>query len=64
MFSGLGLQGRPGGSSVSNIFEGSFTEEGTGAGKDIFKGGLKFTASEARKKFDNTASADREAIWG
>ena len=36
-FGGLVLQGHPGGSSVRNIFEGSFTEEGTGAGKVIFE---------------------------
>ena len=42
---------------MRNIFEGSFTEEGTGAGKDIFEGGFKFAASEARKKSDSTASA-------
>ena len=54
MFGGWGLQGHPDGYSVSNIFEGSFTEEGTGAGKSIFEGGLKFAASETRKKSDNT----------
>ena len=30
-FGGLGLQGQPGGSSASNMFDGSCTEEGTGA---------------------------------
>ena len=35
-FGGLGMQGNPDGSSVSNIFEGSFTEEGTGAVNAIF----------------------------
>ena len=35
-FGGLGLQGQPDGSSVINILEGSFTEEVTGVGKDIF----------------------------
>ena len=35
-FGGLGLQGHPDGSSVSNIFEGSFTEEGAVSGKAIF----------------------------
>ena len=48
-FCALGLQGQSGGSSVSNIFEGSFIEEVTGAGKAIFDGGFKFEASEARK---------------
>ena len=38
----LGTQGQPNGSSVRNIFEGSFNEEGTGSGKDIFEGGFKF----------------------
>ena len=28
-----------------------------GVGKDIFEGAFKFAASEARKKFDSTASA-------
>ena len=63
-FDGLGLQGQPDGSSVSNIFEGLFTEKEMGAGKAIFEGGFKFEASEARKKFDSTASADRGAIGG
>ena len=31
MFGGLGMQGRPDGSSVSNIFEDSYTEEEKGA---------------------------------
>ena len=45
------------------IFEGSFNEEGTGAGKAaIFEGGFKFAASEARKKFNRTASVDRGVI--
>ena len=61
-FGGLGLQGQPDGSSVSNIFEGPFTEEGTGAGKAIFEGGFKFADSEARKNFDITYSADQGAI--
>ena len=59
---GLGLQGQPDGSSVSNIFEGSFTEEGTRARTDIFEGGLNFAAYEARKKFDSTASAYQGVI--
>ena len=42
---------------MRNIFEDSCTEEGTGAGKAIFEGGLNFAASESRKKFDSTASA-------
>ena len=48
---------------MSNIFEGSFNEEGTGAGKvAIFEGGFKFAASEARKKFDRISLADRGLI--
>ena len=47
---------------MSNIFEGSFTERGTGAGKAIFEGGFNFAASEARNKFDRTASAERGEI--
>ena len=39
---------------------GSFNEEGMVAGKYIFEGGLNFSASESRKKFDSTASED----WG
>ena len=42
---------------MSNIFEGLFTEEGTGAGKAIFKGGFKFAAYETSKKYDSTALA-------
>ena len=53
---GLGLQGQPDGSSVRNIFEGSFTEEVEGSGKDFLEGGSNFSASEARKNFDSTAS--------
>ena len=40
-----------------NIFEDSFTEEGTVSGKANFEGGFKFASSEARKKFGITASA-------
>ena len=58
-FGGLGLQVQPDGSSVSNIFEGLFTEEGTGSGKAIFKGGFKFSASETTEKFDSTYSIDQ-----
>ena len=47
---------------MSNIFEGSFTEEVTIAGNAIFEGVFKFAAPEARKKFDSTASADQGAI--
>ena len=61
-FVGLGLQGQPDVSSVSNIFEGSFTEYETGGGKDIFEGGFNFSASESRKKFDSTASEDQGVI--
>ena len=56
-FGRLGMQGQPDGSSVRNIFEGSFTEEVTVSGKAIFGVGLKFSASEARKKSDSTYSA-------
>ena len=56
------MQGPPDGSSVSNIFEGSFTEEGTGAGKAIFEIGFKFAAYESRNKLDCTASADQGAV--
>ena len=62
MFSGLGLQGHTDVYPLSNIFECSFTEEGTGAGKAIFEGGFKFAASETRKKFDSVNSEDRGAI--
>ena len=51
------MQGQPNGYSVINIFEGSFTEEVMGAGKDIFEGVFKLAAFEERKKFDSTASA-------
>ena len=53
----MGLQGKPDGSSVRNIFEGSLTEEGTGAVKGTFEGLLKYADSEARKKSDSTSSA-------
>ena len=56
-FGGLGMQGHTDGSTVRNMFEGSFTEEETGAGKDIFEGRLKFSASEARHNFDRIYSA-------
>ena len=56
------MQGHPDGSSVSNVFERSFIEELTGSGNDIFEGGLKFLASEAREKFNITASSEREVI--
>ena len=61
-FGGLGLQYQTNGYSVKNILEGSFTEEVTGTGNAIFEGGLKFEASEARKKLDITDSADQVAI--
>ena len=63
-FGELGLQGQPDGFSVRNIFEGSFTYEGTGSGKAIFEGMFKFAASEAKKKFDRKDSAvQREEDW-
>ena len=48
-FGGLGLQGQPDRSSERNIFDDSYTEEGTVAGEDIFEGGFNFSASEPRK---------------
>ena len=59
----LGLQGQSDGSQVRNIFEGSFTEEITLAGKAIFEGGFKFAHLEARKNFVSTASVDQGTIW-
>ena len=47
-----------------NTFEGSFTEELMVAVKSIFERGFKFAASEAREKFDITASVDQGAIGG
>ena len=62
-FGGLGLQGCPDESLVSNIFESSFTEDGTVPRNAIFEVEFNFAVSEARKKFYSTASADRGAIW-
>ena len=59
---GLGMKFQPDVSLVSNIFEGSFTEEVTGSGKSVFEVGFNFEASEARKKFYSTASAYRVVI--
>ena len=56
IFGGLGLQGHPDGPSVIIFFEDSFTEEGTVSGKAVFEIWFKFSVSEARKKFDRTAS--------
>ena len=56
MFGGLGMQGYPDGSSKKNIFEDSFTEEGTGVGNAIFEGGFKLVPCEVRNKFNCTAS--------
>ena len=47
---------------MRNIFGGSFTEEVTGEGKDIFEAGLKFAASEARNKLNITDSEDQRSI--
>ena len=58
----VGTQGNSDGSSVRNIFECSVTEEVTGAGKSIFGRGFNFSSSEAKKKFDRTASEDRGEI--
>ena len=41
---------------MRNIFEGSFTEERPVSGNTIFEGGFKFSASEARNKFDRASS--------
>ena len=43
--------------SEKYIFEGSFTEEGTGAGKAVFEEVFNLLSSEARKKFHSIASA-------
>ena len=59
---GLGLQYQTYGSSVRHIFEGSFIEELTGAGKAIFEGGFNFEASDTRKNLYSTASEDQGAI--
>ena len=56
MFGGLGIHGRPEESSVINMFEGSFTEEGTGAGNAISEGGFILSASKARNNLYSTAS--------
>ena len=48
------MKGHTGGSSVRNIFEGSFNEVGKVAGNDIFEGVFKFEASDSRKKFNST----------
>ena len=42
------------------FFEGSFVEEGTGAGKSIFEGVFKFSACESMKRLDIKDSSD----WG
>ena len=44
-FGGLVLKRQYDGYSVSNIFEGSFTEEVTVSVKSIFEGGFKFSSS-------------------
>ena len=56
------MQGHPDGSSVRNIFVGSFTEEETVAGNGIFEGGFKLSASEASKKLDIPSSEYRGVI--
>ena len=61
-FVGLVLQGQPDGSTVSNIFEGSFTEEGMGAGNSIFEGWFKFASYYPRKNYKGTDSAYQGAI--
>ena len=57
------MQGQHDRYSVRNIFEDSFTEEGTESGKAMFEGGFKFAASEARKNFDSTYSSYQGDIW-
>ena len=61
-FGRFGLQCQPGRSSVRNIFEGSFTEEGKRAGDNFFERGFKLEASETRNKLYSTYSAERGAI--
>ena len=61
-FGGLGLKDKFYGSSVSNVFEGSFNEEVTGEGKDISEGSFKYSTYDERKKLYSTASADWGAI--
>ena len=56
-FGGLVIQDQTDGYSVKNMFEGSFTEEGTEAVKAIFEVGFKFVAYEERKKLNSTASS-------
>ena len=56
------MQGHPDESSVRNIFEGSFTEEGKVSGKSIFEWGVEFSAYWASKNFYSTASSDPGAI--
>ena len=63
-FCGLGLQGQSDRYSERNIFKGSFTEKGTVSVKAIFEGGLKFSESEARKKFNSTASPEDKGDIG
>ena len=62
MFGGLRMQSQTDGSSVSNIFEGSSTEEETGPGTDIFEGEFMFVDADARHEFDIRDSADQGAI--
>ena len=45
---------QPDGSSVRNIFEGSFNEGVMGSGKTIFEGGITFAASGTRNNFYST----------
>ena len=61
---GLRLHSKPDGSSVRTIFEGLCTEDGTGADKAIFEGGLELAASEVRENFDDTyLSVHRVEYW-
>ena len=55
---------QPDGSSVRNIFEGSFNEGVMGSGKTIFEGGFRFASSAERKKFNSTASSDQGVLGG
>ena len=62
IFGGLGMQVQPDGSSVSSIFDVSFTEEGKIAAKDTFEVGYRFEDSEAMNKFNSTTSAYQGVI--
>ena len=56
-FGWLGIQGQTDGSSVRNIYEALFNEEGMRAGKAVFEGVFNFAASEYNDNFDSTDSS-------